>query len=307
MDPNTMPRILCGTDFSDASRAASDAAVELGAKLGAAVLVAHAYEPPIPPGELGFVIPAVSVEFRAEAERRLSELVATLRIRGIAAVDGRVVDGPAARALLALAEELQPELVVVGRHGAGLGRTLLGSVPAFLARHVGRPFLAVGADAPLGSRLRSGEPLRVLVGLGFDAPSQLALGWVRRFRSHVPCDLFFFHVRELVPTPPGALEEALWRRIGELPGEGRVELEAAGGEASVADQLEARARAIGADLVVVGTHARGALARLWYGSHAERVLKRSHAPVVCVPGLPPGALAERGPVEERLEAAPAPG
>lgn len=37
------------------------------------------------------------------------------------------------------------------------------------------------------------------------------------------------------------------------------------------------------DLVVTGTHGRSGLARLWYGSVAEQVLRRSGAPVLAVP------------------------
>jgi nucleotide-binding universal stress UspA family protein len=43
----------------------------------------------------------------------------------------------------------------------------------------------------------------------------------------------------------------------------------------------ARQRSV--DLVVTGTHGRRGLARLWYGSVAEQVLRRSRTPVLIVP------------------------
>ncbi len=43
----------------------------------------------------------------------------------------------------------------------------------------------------------------------------------------------------------------------------------------------ARQRSV--DLIVTGTHGRKGLARLWYGSVAEQVLRRSRTPVLTVP------------------------
>jgi len=43
------------------------------------------------------------------------------------------------------------------------------------------------------------------------------------------------------------------------------------------------ARQEGVDLVVTGTHGRRGLARLWYGSVAEQILRWSRAPVLTVP------------------------
>ncbi len=49
---------------------------------------------------------------------------------------------------------------------------------------------------------------------------------------------------------------------------------------SVADLISAHARATAADLVVMTTHGRGGLARLWLGSVADELVRQIHTPVL---------------------------
>jgi nucleotide-binding universal stress UspA family protein len=52
----------------------------------------------------------------------------------------------------------------------------------------------------------------------------------------------------------------------------------------VADQIFEAADGRGADLIVMGTGRRRGLARVWYGSVAERVVRGARVPVLAVPG-----------------------
>lgn len=62
----------------------------------------------------------------------------------------------------------------------------------------------------------------------------------------------------------------------------------------VHSEILAHADRLGAGLIVVGTHGRGAVERLFLGSVAERVLRKSRCPVVTVPMTAPEAM-PRGP------------
>lgn len=53
-------------------------------------------------------------------------------------------------------------------------------------------------------------------------------------------------------------------------------------DGQVADTLVAHASQINADLIVMTTHGRGGLARLWLGSVADTVVRHSHVPVLLV-------------------------
>jgi len=50
----------------------------------------------------------------------------------------------------------------------------------------------------------------------------------------------------------------------------------------VAPAVQARADALGADLVVLTTHGRGGLGRVFFGSVADSVLRHSSCPVLLV-------------------------
>ncbi len=54
-------------------------------------------------------------------------------------------------------------------------------------------------------------------------------------------------------------------------------------DGSASTEIAARARAIGADLIVLGTHGRTGLAHAMLGSVAERVVRRASCPVLTVP------------------------
>jgi nucleotide-binding universal stress UspA family protein len=50
-----------------------------------------------------------------------------------------------------------------------------------------------------------------------------------------------------------------------------------------AEEIVVRARNIGADLIVVGTHGRSGIAHAFFGSVAEQVVRHADRPVVTVP------------------------
>jgi nucleotide-binding universal stress UspA family protein len=62
----------------------------------------------------------------------------------------------------------------------------------------------------------------------------------------------------------------------------------------VRDEVLAQADRLGSDLIVIGTHGRGMVERLFLGSTAERVLRKARCPVVTVPLKAPDAM-PRGP------------
>jgi nucleotide-binding universal stress UspA family protein len=62
----------------------------------------------------------------------------------------------------------------------------------------------------------------------------------------------------------------------------------------VAGEILAQADRLAADLIVIGTHGRGAIERLILGSTAEKVLRKACCPVVTVPPKAPDAM-PRGP------------
>jgi nucleotide-binding universal stress UspA family protein len=86
----------------------------------------------------------------------------------------------------------------------------------------------------------------------------------------------------LTPEDREALLASLKRFAEDEAGAGvRVEFEIA--EGHIATEIVARANALPADLLVVGTHGRSGFERLVLGSVAEKVLRKAGCPVLTVP------------------------
>ncbi len=54
------------------------------------------------------------------------------------------------------------------------------------------------------------------------------------------------------------------------------------GSVSPADQIVDYAEKNDVDLIVMGTHGRGGLEKMWLGSVTEKVLRKAHCPVLVV-------------------------
>jgi nucleotide-binding universal stress UspA family protein len=142
-------RILVGVDRSEPSFAALGLAADVASATNASISVLEVfeYEPPFPLG------PATSVTSRGEElaietmHSLLEADVCSIRDRGVA-VQVIVRSGEPAPTLLAVAEEMAADLVVVGTHGRGdPAEPLLGSVARTVVNQVRCPTLVVPGAA----------------------------------------------------------------------------------------------------------------------------------------------------------------
>jgi nucleotide-binding universal stress UspA family protein len=149
-------RILVATDFSDSSEEALTLAVALRGSLGAQLTLLHCWEPPVVVDEMGAM--AAWVYDDSDARRLLLDKQAELAQRGVADVVARLERGTALDRILHAAEELQPDLLVLGTHGRrGIGRLVLGSVAERVVRHASCPVVTVHAPAQRTDEQRAVE------------------------------------------------------------------------------------------------------------------------------------------------------
>lgn len=138
-------RIVCATDFSEASKRAYEYAVDLAAKLGAAVSVIHAYQIPAYTLPDGMVEVPVEVEssVRERLNEQLQEFTRGIDTKGVS-IDAHLLDGVPYVEITHAARELKADLVVIGTHGrTGLAHLLLGSVAERVVRTCEAPVLTI--------------------------------------------------------------------------------------------------------------------------------------------------------------------
>ena len=141
---------------------------------------------------------------------------------------------------------------------------------------------------------------KVLVATDFGPASETAVNYGRELARTFQGTLELIHVvehldvlpqagYEYVPLPAGVLEDIERAAAQEterlLTDEDRRELQARAFtvvDSTPAAAIVKQAKDSGADLIVVGTHGRGALAHLFLGSVAERVVRLAPCPVLTV-------------------------
>jgi len=131
----SLRHLVSGTDFSACAAHALDQAIELALAASARVTLVHVQEP----GD-----DDLDDRHLLRCEAALSEVVARHRHPGVE-LAGVLRRGKPWTKLDNVAAEVGASLIVVGRHGAGRGRSLdLGSVAAHLVGTANRSVLIVG-------------------------------------------------------------------------------------------------------------------------------------------------------------------
>jgi nucleotide-binding universal stress UspA family protein len=234
-----------------------------------------------------------------EAEAYL-EMVAR-RIGPGVQVEAAVTHAPSSQGVLRMADEMGADLIVMTTHGrSGVSRWVYGSVAeAILARsHI--PVLLVRTQTPTPPRPNREERPKLLVPLDGSKFAETALpsaanlaralDWtVVLLRVVVPPVLSVddpelqrpFRVERLTQQARHEAEQYLQAVAQPLRCEGvRVMPVLRSGKA--AGEILDESAAVGASLVVMATHGRTGVGRLWYGSVAEKVLHEGALPLLLV-------------------------
>ena len=123
-------RILAPIDFTAASNASLEYAIDLAAALKAAVLVVHVYQIPMYSFPDGAIITSseLAAKLSDAAQKNLDAAVHLHEQRGVS-VSAMLVSGDPPEEIVRLAQVEKADLIVLGTHGRrGLSRALVGSV-----------------------------------------------------------------------------------------------------------------------------------------------------------------------------------
>jgi nucleotide-binding universal stress UspA family protein len=132
---------------------------------------------------------------------------------------------------------------------------------------------------------------QVLVATDFSQASEVALEYGRALARTFGSSLHLLHVMEnlflrATSADPHVIKAAVARRLsGRITNDDRAALHANGVLATSdqpAEEIVQYAKAHNIDLIIVGTHTRGAMAQLLVGSVAEKVVRTAPCPVLTV-------------------------
>jgi nucleotide-binding universal stress UspA family protein len=141
----TMKRILIATDGSPASLQAVDLGLELAEEHAAQVTFLHVAPATDVLAVAGIGMAPVSVPHEVSDDDRaaLDKALALAEERGVPALT-RLLVGNAAKQIVAYADEIDADVIVVGSRGLGaVGSAVLGSVSRKVLRDAKRPVLVV--------------------------------------------------------------------------------------------------------------------------------------------------------------------
>lgn len=239
--------------------------------------------------------PDLDAAITAAADESLREVVE--RLRSLGSVDGKLLRGRAASAILDHARDFRADLVIIGSRGhGGIATLLLGSVSSEVVDHAPCPVLVARNES-----LRA-----VLFATDESASAQAAEAILARWPIFASIPIRVLSVAEVVhpwttgiaPTMYTQVLDAYASELREsraqhqrIAADAVARLRASGRRADpetrdgdAAAEIIAEAGLRGTDLIVLGTRGRTGLTRLVLGSVARNVLSGSSASILVVHG-----------------------
>ena len=284
-------KILCPIDFSPGSDPALRIAAALATSSQCELVVSHAWFVPRISYTTGewMIAPELVERLMEDDERGLGAAVLKAKSAGVKRVTPLLHVGPPAEQIVhTLREDHAFDLCVVGTRGrTGFGRVLLGSVAESVVRHAPCAVLAARATPAASDRVRS-----ILCPVDFSESSALALDRAAELIEPGGAGITVFHATDLPSSYSGDLtlpdanaeldrlaSAAVERLVTKL--RARVEVPVKGQTAmgrpgrAILELLEREPF----DLVVMGSHGRTGLRRIFLGSVAEATVRHAPCPV----------------------------
>jgi nucleotide-binding universal stress UspA family protein len=298
-------RILCPIDFSDYSRRGLDHALAVANCYDSTVTLLHvapiapvaAYAPGNPVLPSAILTPEDRDQLLA-AMKAFADAEAGSSVP----VEVEIAEGNIAFEILATANRIPSDLLVMGTHGrSGFERLVLGSVTEKVLRTATCPVLSVPPGVP---DVVPASPVlfkRILCATDFSDCSTHALNYAMSLAQEADARLTVVHVIELPPdVPPDAHEtmpggpRTLREYVAAAEEDRRERLSQAVPESvraycTVEDVMTSGkpyreilrvAAERASDLIVIGIHGRGAMDRLFFGSTAQHVVRQATCPVL---------------------------
>ena len=289
-----------------------ETAKRLGRPFGAAIHVAHVYEPPY---AAGLMAPAVAwgelpISFAEETSKQLAQQLKTLAGRcGLSPGDKTHFrkGAPVFDVICSLAAEIPADLLVVPtRASRGIKRFFLGSTAERLIQHCPCPVLVdrkSAAQLPMDALAAPALRIdKILVPVDFSSCSLEGLRYAIQFAQKFAAKITVLHVLDLGYSQPmdiratqdltrfarAALKDAQeqMRKFVRLVKFGRVRFDTEFVIGTPVEQISDFALAKDFDLIITSTHGLTGFKHVLIGSIAEHLVRQSRVPILVVPSHP---------------------
>jgi nucleotide-binding universal stress UspA family protein len=270
--PGPWESLLACTDGSDEGQNAVTQALSLAQACGSKLCVVQVVE--IVP-EFEAVAPDLRACLEEEIQRQKAATASQAALQGVQ-LDYRIRHSlsPFA-AIIAEVEEIQPDLIILGRYGrTGLVRLFMGSVTARLIGLTPVNVLVVPREASLAFR-------HLLIAADGSEFSRAALTEAIAMAARAKAELFGV----AVAREEGEILEAqeIVHQMLTAANQAGVSFQGFSPQGLAADNgIIQVARETRADLIIVGSHGRTGFQRLLMGSVTERVIGQAPCPVLVV-------------------------
>jgi nucleotide-binding universal stress UspA family protein len=291
--------VLVATDGSEPAARALTFAIGLARKHGATLVLCTSVDTSAAisscASPYGFDAGRAIQALEGAAREILVRASATATVAGVAHAT-MLLSGSAAAAILDCAEAERCDAIVVGTHGRGaVKRLFLGSTAADVLRRSNVPVFIVPPHADARFALAAG---RVLVAVDASEPGDAALNFAESLAQSEGASLVLctaVDTRDLVSKASDygydgrpllsdmrQSADAVLERASEHAAARHVTCEQSVVNGEPAGSIAAAAAVQGAGMIVIGTHGRRGLERLFLGSVAEGVVRQAAVPVAVV-------------------------
>ena len=266
-------KILLATDSSEATKQATEAAVDLWTKSGSELHVVHVWHDVPGPYRHGFV----KRELRRQGQEILDEQVRKIEESGATVTRAYLRGGRTTDEVIKLGDELEAGLLVVGSRGLrGVRRILIGSHSEDIVHHAHRAVLVVPG------RENVWPPARIVAGDDFSEDAKKAAELAAALGKLFGARMLLLHA---VSQASGeAVEGKLEDRAGELEDilEERPQTRVAPGDPAEV-LIEAEREGEGPTLVAVGSRGLGLEERVGLGGVSAKVIRAGLGAVLVYP------------------------
>lgn len=246
-------------------------------------------------GDIPMLVTALDDDGIAEAEQYLADTAAKWQ-RADLKIETRIKVGEAAHTIVNVAAAEDVELIVMSTHGrSGVRRILFGSVTEGVLKQAPCPVLALRSERPLkrilvpldGSFL-SEEALKPALNIAYTNAAEITLFRVLPMEISRQDEEFAFYLRAehgLEYTAHDVLLmniESYLRDLSEQENSAEFTIKTASRIGVPSEEILRYAAESEADLIVMSTHGRTGLNRLFFGSVAETILRGAPCAVLVV-------------------------